>query len=115
MKTIVISIAIFVIALLTPSTAQVEIPKCIQNMIDSMHATPRWSPYTSIDSYVYRGKLTYLAASSCCDRMNPLFDGECNRICAPSGGFIGIGDGKCKDFGETAKLLGNIWVAPRGK
>ncbi|CAF1387638.1 unnamed protein product [Rotaria sp. Silwood1] len=110
-----ITVAIFVIALMMPSTAKLEIPECIQNMIDSMYGTPGGSPYISIDSYVYRGKLTYLATSGCCDRMNPLFDDECNRICAPSGGFVGIGDRKCKDFGETAKLLGNIWVAPLRK
>src|SRR5438128_830274 len=109
MKISIISITLIVIALIASSSAKPEIPACIQKMIEGFHATPRFSPYIRIDQYLYRGKLTYFATSSCCDRFNPLFDGECNQICAPSGGFIGRGDGKCTDFDETATKVGNIW------
>ena len=114
MKIPIISVLLMVITLLQSSSAKTEIPTCLQQMINGFNATPRFSPVTRIDSYLYRGQLTYLATSSCCDRFNPLYDGECNQLCAPSGGFIGSGDGKCKDFGETAKQLGSIWVTPRG-
>ena len=30
------------------------------------------------------------------DYDNLLFDDNCNYICAPSGGFSGAGDGKCR-------------------
>ncbi|CAF4915808.1 unnamed protein product [Rotaria sp. Silwood1] len=113
MKTPITFIALIVIAVISSSSAKTEIPACIQKMINGFNATPRLSPYIRIDNYLYRGKMTYLATSSCCDRFNPLYDGECNSICSPSGGFIGVGDGKCKDFAETAKQLGNIWVIPR--
>lgn len=114
MKISIISVLLIVITLLQSSSAKTEIPTCIQKMIDGFNATPRFSLFIRIDSYLYRGQLTYLASSSCCDRFNPLYDGECNQICAPSGGFTGTGDGNCKDFGETAKQRGSIWVAPRG-
>ncbi|CAF1192063.1 unnamed protein product [Adineta ricciae] len=102
------------LVMFSTSTAKTtEIPKCVRKMIDGFNSTPRLSPYISIDSYIYRGKTTYLATSSCCDRFNPLFDGECHQICAPSGGFIGRGDGKCIDFAEKAQQLENIWIVPR--
>ncbi len=114
MKALIIPVLLIIIALLSTSSAEREIPACLQKMIDAFHATPRFSPYTSIDSYMYRGNVVYFAASGCCDRFNPLFDSECNQICAPSGGFIGRGDGKCVDFNEKATRLENIWAAPRG-
>ena len=114
MKTSIISIVLIVIVLLPSLSAKTEIPACIQTMIDGFNATPRSSSFVRIDNYLYRGKMTYLATSSCCDRFNPLYDAECNRVCAPSGGFIGRGDGQCMDFDETATQLGNIWVVPRG-
>ncbi|CAF0851711.1 unnamed protein product [Rotaria sordida] len=83
-------------------------------MIDDSKATPQFSPFLRIDNYLYNGKMAYLVTSNCCDQFNPLYDGECNQICAPSGGFTGRGDGNCPDFDETAKQLGNVWVAPRG-
>ncbi len=111
MKTSIISITLVLIVFVSLSlSAKTEIPSCIQRMING---TPRLSPYIRIDNYLYNGKMVYLATSSCCDRFNPLFDGECNQICAPSGGFIGGGDRKCMDFDQTATKLANIWVVPR--
>lgn len=37
----------------------------------------------------------YLFTPLCCDQFNPLYDAEGRFICAPSGGFGGVGDGKC--------------------
>ncbi|CAF0977276.1 unnamed protein product [Rotaria sordida] len=113
MKASIIFVGLIAIALISSSSAKVEIPACMQKMIDGFNGTPRLSPYIRIDSYLYRGKMTFLASSSCCDRFNPLFDGECKQICAPSGGFIGRGDGKCMDFGEKATKMENIWIVPR--
>ncbi|UJR32531.1 hypothetical protein I4U23_019993 [Adineta vaga] len=115
MRTFILAIIFIAIAAsFSSATAKTaEIPKCIHKMIDGLNSTPRLSPYIRIDSYMYRGKITYLATSSCCDRFNPLFDGECRQICVPSGGFTGRGDGKCIDFGEKGQQLENIWTVPR--
>lgn len=93
--------------------AKVEIPRCLQKMIDQSNSSPRLSSFIQIDAFQYREKIFYLIASSCCDRFNPLLDGECRTICSPSGGFIGQGDGKCSDFNEKATKLENIWTLPR--
>lgn len=43
----------------------------------------------------YEGKPAYLFIAPCCDRFNDLHDADGRRLCAPSGGFSGQGDGKC--------------------
>ncbi len=55
----------------------------------------------------------YLFSSNCCDQFNTLYDESCNRICAPSGGFTGRGDGRCRDFNQVAKYLGKVWLDQR--
>jgi len=42
-----------------------------------------------------QGQVAFLLAAPCCDRFNPLFDSRGRRICAPTGGFAGHGDGRC--------------------
>lgn len=41
------------------------------------------------------GRTAYLLTAPCCDQYNPLFDDQGRRICAPTGGFAGHGDGRC--------------------
>ena len=62
-----------------------------------------------IEEYVYKGKTVYLFTAQCCDQYNVLYDDSCKMICAPSGGFIGKGDGKCEDFLKMARLVKLIW------
>lgn len=97
------------------SSAQQSIPSCIQKRIDGILAGPVWNPPTTIMKYSYNDKMTFLFSSSCCDQFNYLYDALCNPICAPSGGFIGQGDGKCKDFFKNAKFLGKVWVDTRSR
>ena len=40
----------------------------------------------------------YLFDAPCCDRFNPLYDGEGRFICSPTGGIAGAGDGRCPDW-----------------
>ncbi|CAF1186429.1 unnamed protein product [Rotaria sp. Silwood1] len=112
MKVLIVCFVLIAIVLLSTS-AKAEIPTCLQKKIASILAGPVLNPPASISKYLYRGKLVYLWISSCCDQFNPLYDGECNRICAPSGGKTGRGDGQCADFRQTATLLENLWVDPR--
>jgi hypothetical protein len=48
------------------------------------------------------GKPAYLFTAPCCDIPNPLYDAEGRFICAPTGGFTGLGDGKCPDWVHDA-------------
>lgn len=85
------------------------IPACVQKLIDeASRESPPTTPI-SVAEYSYKGKKVYLFTADCCDFYNIVYDDSCKRICAPSGGFTGGGDGKCPDFDSTAKLVKEIW------
>lgn len=89
-----------------------DVPACVQQLIDeAAKATPPTTP-VRVDEYTYKGEKVYLFTADCCDFYNILYDESCKKICAPSGGFTGGGDGKCPDFDSTAKQVKTIWKKP---
>ncbi|CAF2432111.1 unnamed protein product [Rotaria sp. Silwood2] len=115
MRFFIVLVVLLIALNLKISLAQFNIPQCIQKKIDSILAEPVWNPPATIRKYSYNNKPTYLLSSNCCDQFNDLYDKSCNRICAPSGGFTGQGDGQCRDFYQTAKFLGDVWVDKRSR
>lgn len=106
--------------LLTTATAQnckkqklATVPVCVQQRIDSIKAQPKWNPPASVYEYTYQGKKVYAFSANCCDQYNPVYDENCNYICAPSGGFTGRGDGRCIDFKTAATDEKLIWKDDR--
>jgi hypothetical protein len=90
-----------------------DIPTCVQKKINDIKAQPKWNPPATVTEYLYNGKTVFLFTSDCCDQYNVLYDNNCNYICAPSGGFTGQGDGKCKYFYTTATLVREVWKDTR--
>jgi hypothetical protein len=69
--------------------------RAIQALIANYEAaTPERRP-SGIQRVFYNGSPAYLVASPCCDHFNYLYDAQGLRLCAPSGGIAGKGDGKC--------------------
>lgn len=90
------------------------LPTCVSGMIKTLQAKPPQNPPAEVWEWDVDGKRYYYFTAPCCDRYNTLCDDHCNRICAPSGGFSGKGDGKCGDISEKAqKKL--IWKDTRTK
>lgn len=86
-----------------------DIPACVQKKINKIKAEPKWNPPATVAEYLYNGQKVYLFSSDCCDQYFKLYDSDCNYLCAPSGGFTGQGDGKCKDFYTSATLVREVW------
>jgi hypothetical protein len=84
--------------------ATVAYPACVQNVI-----TNGSTDYVQISQYIYNNKTVYLFTADCCDRYNYLFDDQCNRLCAPTGGFSGKGDLQCPDFVQAAVFIRVVW------
>ena len=95
------------------SKARSDVPVCIQQRINEIKKEPKWNPPAEVNEYEYFGKKVYLFSSPCCDQYNKLYDSDCNVICAPSGGYTGAGDQKCKDFFEKATHLRLVWKDER--
>lgn len=79
------------------------IPACITAMIEKAKSLPVQNPAMEVWQWKVDDKYYYLVSSPCCDQMNFLYDENCLRVCAPSGGFTGRGDGKCPDFSNKAE------------
>ncbi len=90
-------------------------PICIQQKIDSLKQLPVSNPPSQVDEYDYNGEKVYGFSLGCCDMFYAVYNGNCNYICSPSGGFTGRGDGLCKDFNEKAKLVRIVWKDERKK
>jgi len=84
---------------------------CVQDLVDSLATNPVFTPPARIEEWVV-GDQTYIyTTSNCCDQFNFLLNLECEVICAPDGGFSGMGDGNCPDLTDAVKTL--IWEDDR--
>ena len=86
---------------------------CINKKIAAIKLKAKWNPPASVNEYIYQGKHVYLFSADCCDQYNELYDEDCNKICAPSGGITGHGDMKCTDFSTMAQFVKLVWKDPR--
>lgn len=65
---------------------------------DSLHAAEKVDApaLARMASYVGPdGQLVYLHMAPCCDQYNKVYNADGRYLCAPSGGFTGLGDGRC--------------------
>ena len=95
------------------SVAAQKTPACIEQKIDSIKKQPVWNPPAEIYEYEYERRKVYAISANCCDFFNTVVDKDCSYVCAPSGGFTGRGDGKCKEFFKVAKQLRLVWKDER--
>ena len=74
---------------------------------DSLHATEkvdaqalaRMARHVGPD-----GQLVYLHMALCCDQYNKAYNADGRYLCAPSGGFTGLGDGRCPAWVRKLRL-----------
>lgn len=85
------------------------VSSCINEIVHD--ADTRKSDYfaSQIIEYEYENDKYYLIVSQCCDMLNILLDSECNEICSPSGGFLGVGDGTCEEWAYALSEGVIIW------
>lgn len=90
-----------------------EIPACIQEKIEQFKQNPPQNPPVEIWRWTKKdGTNYYYITSPCCDQYNYIHNENCERVCAPDGGFTGQGDGKCPDLKENV-IQTLIWKDDR--
>ena len=78
--------------------------------IDSIIQEQKEGCLGAVYSYSYMGETVYLFKNGGCpDYGEYLYDSDGNLICSPSGGFTGLGDGKCPDFYSVATNATLYW------
>ena len=90
-----------------------ESPSWVQALIAQIQSEPVTNPPSAIFSYRYRGKTVYFRPSRCCDVASVLYDRDGSVLCAPDGGIIGNGDGRCPDFFAARSAERLVWRDPR--
>jgi hypothetical protein len=90
-----------------------EHPAWLQAMVAELKRRPPGQPPGAVYRYRYRGRVVYHLPPQCCDAPGALYDAAGRYLCAPDGGFLGIGDGRCLDF-RTNRTDGRlVWQDPR--
>lgn len=90
------------------------IPAWLQEIIDGFEAGGVLYSAHYVWQYRYGGELVYYIPAICCDHYSTLYDIYGVRVCRPSGGFSGNGDGQCPDFFDVRTNEVLIWEDPRG-
>lgn len=94
------------------SDLNIDVPSCVENKITEIKEKEVYNPPAEVWKWEVDHNTYYYFTSDCCDQYNYLYDENCDEICAPDGGFMGRGDGKCPEFnGETNATL--IWKDER--
>ena len=76
--------------------AEPTLPDWLSQRIAAFEHAPADAEAEQILALSYGGGSAYLFVAPCCDQFNVLYDATGQRLCAPSGGFTGRGDGRCK-------------------
>ena len=109
-----VSVSVFLMACASPKEVPVsQHPDWLSVLIAQYEGRPLATPPLTITRHKYRGQVVYRVSAQCCDAPGALYDAHGRYLCAPDGGFLGIGDGRCIDFrdAQAGELL--IWQDPR--
>jgi hypothetical protein len=114
MKTrfLIILIAMLLLSACSQAT-QTGNPVWVDKLIQQFESQPLGNPPQSIWRYDYNGQVVYYIPAQCCDQYSTLLDAQGNVLCAPDGGFIGWGDGKCPDFFKQRSSEQLVWQDDR--
>lgn len=90
-----------------------DAPSWLKDLIQQKMDNSVENPPTQIYECAYKGNTVYLVSSACCDQYDHLYNETGEVICAPSGGFTGKGDGRCKDFSLDTNECRIFWKDSR--
>lgn len=87
------------------------LPVWLTQRIAEFEADPERADALEVWALTYQGRPAYYFFSNCCDRYNPLLDAAGQVICAPNGGIVNQGDGRCPGALHASPERRRIWVA----
>lgn len=87
------------------------LPTWLTERIAEFEARPDQPDALEVWALTYQGRPAYYFFSNCCDRYNPLLDAVGQVICAPNGGIVNQGDGRCPGALHASPERRRIWVA----
>ncbi len=88
------------------------LPGWLQRAIAGYQAHPKQADVASIWRITHHGAPAYYMVAPCCDRFNDLLDARGMKICSPSGGLAGGGDGRCPAPVDPGTPVDLVWRNP---
>ena len=86
---------------------QSELPICVTELLTVTDQTT----YVQVEEWSWSGGQYYYLTAECCDKLNVLYDSNCDYICAPDGGFTGQGEGDCSEVPDSFERR-VVWTRP---
>jgi hypothetical protein len=116
--TLAVSAVLSACSATSPAFSAGALPAWLQERLAIYEAAGRQSPVIAVHAWTYKGQTVYEMLAGCCDRFNELYDASGRYLCAPGGGFTGMGDGKCPDAAAARRAaegsVHRIWPANGG-
>lgn len=111
-KSLILLITPFLITSCNKVNVKKDVPFCIKQKIRKIKREGVQNPPAKVYEWKTDTETYYYITSGCCDQYNYLYDEKCNEVCAPDGGFSGMGSGDCPEFSSSpVKTL--IWEDER--
>ena len=71
------------------------VPEWLRIRLADYDAQPGAAAPRAVFQVRYGDGLAYYTLAGCCDQLDPLVDASGVLVCYPTGGYTGLGDGKC--------------------
>lgn len=88
------------------------LPDWLSQRVAVFERAPADAEAVEILALPHAGSTAYLFVAPCCDQFNVLYDADGRRLCAPSGGITGRGDGRCA-VPPTLSAAQSVWQLKR--
>jgi hypothetical protein len=89
------------------------LPLWLQDRIANYENSRLGSVPDRIWQFEYRGQTVYYFSAPCCDQFDELYDASGTYLCAPSGGYTGLGDLRCPDAVSDSLKMNPVWQDAR--
>ena len=73
------------------------VPEWLRIRLADYDAQPGAAAPRAVFQVRYGDGVAYYTLAGCCDQLDPLVDANGVLVCYPTGGYTGLGDGKCPD------------------
>ncbi|MDO8311776.1 MAG: hypothetical protein Q7T25_07535 [Sideroxyarcus sp.] len=88
------------------------LPAWLQTRVATFEKSPLDSAPDGVWQFEYRGQQVYYIPAPCCDQFDRLYAADGAYLCAPGGGYLGVGDQRCPDAIPKSGQMKRVWSYP---
>jgi hypothetical protein len=85
------------------------VPEWLRIRLADYDAQPGAAAPRAVFQVRYGDGVAFYVQAGCCDQLDPLVDANGVLVCYPTGGYTGLGDGKCPDALPPVGERREVW------